>query len=232
MRNLVNELAIVVLTIMVAFIILAWVSPVGNKIEGAMNKIVDNYLGENQTVENETETTTKSYADNIKDKYEGETDWLNVANSDNVKYKVIKGEGKVLEVKRENDYIYVPMTNIAGPLRDILFNGSSLEPQDGAYVKLYDGIMGADGYYQLKFNDYYGTEDIEIIFKKVSDETTTVPPTTIGSEYPQWNKDTTYTGGNRVIYNGKVYQAKWRTLGENPETSGNFGVWKLIGEAN
>ena len=60
MRNLVNELAIVVLTIMVAFIILAWVSPVGNKIEGAMNKIVDNYLGENQTVENETETTTKS----------------------------------------------------------------------------------------------------------------------------------------------------------------------------
>ena len=66
---------------------------------------------------------------------------------------------------------------------------------------------------------------------KAPETTTKTPETTIDSEYPQWNKDTIYTGGNRVIYNGKVYQAKWWTLGENPETCGQWGVWKYVGDA-
>lgn len=47
------------------------------------------------------------------------------------------------------------------------------------------------------------------------------PPTT----YPTWNAGTTYIGGDRVTYNGNVYQAKWWTRGETP---GQADVWQLV----
>ena len=75
------------------------------------------------------------------------------------------------------------------------------------------------------------TTKVAEITTKAPETTTKTPETTIDSEYPQWNKDTIYTGGNRVIYNGKVYQAKWWTLGDNPETCGQWGVWKYVGDA-
>lgn len=41
--------------------------------------------------------------------------------------------------------------------------------------------------------------------------------------YPEWEKSATYTGGDKVIYNGKQYRAKWWTLGEIP---GQSDVWE------
>ena len=43
-----------------------------------------------------------------------------------------------------------------------------------------------------------------------------------------WDASTVYVGGEQVYYNGKLYEAKWWTTGENPEKSGQWGVWKLI----
>lgn len=38
-----------------------------------------------------------------------------------------------------------------------------------------------------------------------------------------WDKSTVYNGGDEVIYNGKVYRAKWWTQGETPDSS---DVWE------
>lgn len=45
-----------------------------------------------------------------------------------------------------------------------------------------------------------------------------------------WSSSTTYPRrGNKVSYEGNVYENKWWTQGENPEDSGQWGVWRLIG---
>ncbi|MFS1511639.1 fibronectin type III domain-containing protein [Chengkuizengella sp. SCS-71B] len=46
--------------------------------------------------------------------------------------------------------------------------------------------------------------------------------------YPAWDENTEYVGGVRVTYNGKVYESKWWTVGEFPDQSGEWGVWKYI----
>ncbi len=60
----------------------------------------------------------------------------------------------------------------------------------------------------------------------ITPEETTQPET--DAEYSAWDENTIYVNGDRVYYNGKVYQAKWWTVGENPETCGQWGVWKEV----
>lgn len=48
--------------------------------------------------------------------------------------------------------------------------------------------------------------------------------------YNEWKDTAVYTGGDRVVFNGKVYEAKWWTKGEKPDQAGESGVWKLIGD--
>lgn len=43
----------------------------------------------------------------------------------------------------------------------------------------------------------------------------------------EWSNGGTYVGGDRVVYNGQVYEAKWWTKGDTP---GGGDPWKLIGE--
>lgn len=45
------------------------------------------------------------------------------------------------------------------------------------------------------------------------------------SDYPEWSASKVYLGGDRVTYNGQVYEALWWTQGENPATS---SVWVLV----
>lgn len=49
---------------------------------------------------------------------------------------------------------------------------------------------------------------------------------------PEWNAATAYTGGARVSYYGKIYEAKWWTQGEQPDQSGQWGPWKYIGDCS
>ena len=59
--------------------------------------------------------------------------------------------------------------------------------------------------------------------EKIDDEETTDVADT-------WDKTVAYTGGQRVIYKGYEFEAKWWTQGEEPSINGD-GVWTLIGEA-
>lgn len=45
---------------------------------------------------------------------------------------------------------------------------------------------------------------------------------------PAWSPSTVYIGGERVSYNGKIYEAKWWTQGDRPDQSGEWGAWKFI----
>lgn len=48
--------------------------------------------------------------------------------------------------------------------------------------------------------------------------------------YPAWDVGTTYNTGDRVSFNGKIYEAKWWTQGEYPDKSNEWGVWTFIGD--
>ncbi|WP_285731493.1 glycosyl hydrolase family 18 protein [Nocardiopsis sp. ATB16-24] len=46
---------------------------------------------------------------------------------------------------------------------------------------------------------------------------------------PAWSSGTVYNGGDVVSHNGSEYRAQWWTLGEEPGTTGEWGVWRLVG---
>nr|AGC59908.1 chitinase [Staphylococcus sp. J2] len=56
----------------------------------------------------------------------------------------------------------------------------------------------------------------------------TATPTPAG-QYPAWSASGVYTQGNRVVYQGVVYEAQWWTQGDNPAQSGSWGVWRVVG---
>ncbi|MFB4213161.1 5'-nucleotidase C-terminal domain-containing protein [Shouchella sp. JSM 1781072] len=50
-------------------------------------------------------------------------------------------------------------------------------------------------------------------------------------EGPQeWNSEQIYVAGDQVTVEGKLYEAKWWTQGEDPRNSGQWDVWKKIEE--
>lgn len=60
--------------------------------------------------------------------------------------------------------------------------------------------------------------------------TPTVTPTPTPG-YPTWDPDTVYIKGDRVYWSGHNWEAKWWTKGEEPGTTGEWGVWKDLGPA-
>ena len=56
-----------------------------------------------------------------------------------------------------------------------------------------------------------------------------IPPTT-GTCTTLWNANTIYSNpGNKVTYNSHNYENKWWTKGDQPDKSGQWGVWKDLG---
>ena len=51
-------------------------------------------------------------------------------------------------------------------------------------------------------------------------------------DIPSWDSSTAYFSGDKVVYNGKIYQALWWTKGDNPEEPGEYPPWKYIGQAS
>ncbi|AIW22006.1 chitinase [Vibrio coralliilyticus] len=47
-----------------------------------------------------------------------------------------------------------------------------------------------------------------------------------------WDSGAIYNGGDQVTWDGKVWEAKWWTQGDDPTQSGQWGVWKEVGPAN
>lgn len=57
---------------------------------------------------------------------------------------------------------------------------------------------------------------------------TPVPPTpTQGTGIPAWSASAVYNGGDVVTHNGSTWKAQWWTQGEEPGTTGEWGVWRV-----
>jgi chitinase len=59
------------------------------------------------------------------------------------------------------------------------------------------------------------------------DPPTTKPPGPCSA--PEWVRTTIYTQGNQVSHSQHQWQAKWWTQGEEPGTTGEWGVWQDLG---
>ena len=46
---------------------------------------------------------------------------------------------------------------------------------------------------------------------------------------PEWASGAIYTGGQQVSHKGHTWKAKWWTTGEEPGTTGEWGVWQDLG---
>ncbi|MFB9735766.1 chitinase C-terminal domain-containing protein [Streptomyces thermocoprophilus] len=46
---------------------------------------------------------------------------------------------------------------------------------------------------------------------------------------PEWSATTEYGGGSTVSHNSRTWKAKWWTKGEEPGTTGEWGVWQDLG---
>lgn len=57
--------------------------------------------------------------------------------------------------------------------------------------------------------------------------TPAVTPTPVVGD-PTWNTETVYNTGDTVIVNGVTYTAGWWTKGQEPGTTGQWGVWKEV----
>lgn len=55
-----------------------------------------------------------------------------------------------------------------------------------------------------------------------------IPPTEPTDPSSTWDATATYNTGDQVTVNGVTYQAQWWTQGNNPETSGEWGVWRKV----
>jgi len=62
-------------------------------------------------------------------------------------------------------------------------------------------------------------------------DTTTTTTTTSDSScsLAPWDSTKVYNGGNEVSHKGRKWQAKWWTQGQEPGTTGEWGVWKDLG---
>ena len=49
-------------------------------------------------------------------------------------------------------------------------------------------------------------------------------------EYLTWDSNTAYSGGDRVVYQGTIFEAQWWTRGQEPAASA--AVWEEIGRAS
>ncbi|RQG93629.1 PKD domain-containing protein [Natrarchaeobius chitinivorans] len=52
----------------------------------------------------------------------------------------------------------------------------------------------------------------------------------MAQEYPEWDPDEVYNSGDRVVYDGSVWEAQWWTQGDEPSTGP--GPWEQVEDGN
>ena len=72
----------------------------------------------------------------------------------------------------------------------------------------------------------YG-EDFRAFTLQVQGGNDEAPP---APSYPLWEADQVFDSGDRIQYDGRVFEAQWWTRNQNPVESGPWGAWMEIGE--
>ena len=86
---------------------------------------------------------------------------------------------------------------------------------------------GKVGLYTLTYTAMYGNNDTHSVQRSVEvyDDSQPVCPNA-------WDSSTIYVLDDEATHNGKVWRAKWWTKGEEPGTTGQWGVWEEKGPAS
>ncbi|OGV18755.1 MAG: hypothetical protein A2X47_01010 [Lentisphaerae bacterium GWF2_38_69] len=125
-----------------------------------------------------------------------------------------------------------PLSKSKNPNGYAMFLAAISQPSHGTAVQNGDSVT------YIPAKDYIGTDSFNFTIandkggKSSAKITISVKESSSPSEmYPEWSASETYIGGDKVSYNGHNYEAKWWTQGENPANSGQWGVWKDIGQS-
>ena len=132
-------------------------------------------------------------------------------------------------VTTENKSVIIsPLSNDIDPDNDVITLASVGAPSHGTAVVSGDSVVYTPG------ENYTGTDSFSYTIADTEGNTdsatvnVTVKNDSSISDIPVWDASTVYTGGKKVTYNDGIYEAKWWTQGDNPEQSGQWGVWKVI----
>lgn len=121
--------------------------------------------------------------------------------------------------------------NFSGGPQRITLNGSSSQQE---YDKLYGGVTPTPTPTPsatptpTPTTTPSATPTATIAPTSTPSATVTPTPTPGQCSAATWSATGVYTGGQRVSYNGSLYEAKWWTQGDRPDLSGANGVWKFI----
>ena len=142
------------------------------------------------------------------------------------------------QARKVTVYDLVPVFDGVNDTRVLL--NSSFDPMAGVTVTHpVDGDITAQtsvsgnvdtskvGLYTLTYTATYGNNDTHSVQRSVEvyDDNQPVCPNA-------WDSAATYVANDEVTHNGKLWRAKWWTKGEEPGTTGQWGVWEEKGPAS
>ncbi|MFM2666652.1 carbohydrate-binding protein [Vibrio mediterranei] len=79
--------------------------------------------------------------------------------------------------------------------------------------------------FELKVSNNRDTDTSVYSFTVIPADAPT-PPEKPENDSAKWNFNDIYVAGDTVSHNGKVWKAQWWTQGEEPGTTGEWGVWR------
>lgn len=88
----------------------------------------------------------------------------------------------------------------------------------------YEGNLWKAGWYTV--GDKPGTTGEYGVWTLYGVDTSTPTPTSTAATYLPWSSNTIYNEGDIVSYKGTYWIAQWYTQGEEPGTTGQYGVWR------
>lgn len=125
---------------------------------------------------------------------------------------------------------------ISGAVNKEVAKGSTFNPMDG--VTAWDNEDGdltksivvegtVDTSKTGSYNVKYTVKDSKGLTTTVQIVITVVEK--VKPDYPEYNSETVYEKGDKVIYNGSVWEAQWYTVNETPGAD-QWGPWKKVEE--
>lgn len=152
-------------------------------------------------------------------------------------YSVIDSDGNETKAPRKVDvYSQKPVfsgvenTSVkVGTAFDPLAGVTATDAEDGVLTNsiVVDGIVntGLVGNYTLTYTVSDSAFQTVSVERRVS--------VTDGSTCANaWSADATYNGGDIVNHAGKQWRAEWWTRGDEPGTTGEWGVWRVVGDSD
>ena len=147
-------------------------------------------------------------------------------------YSVSSDDKTANQVRKVTVYEVLPSFNgitdttiVIGSQFDPMLGVTASHPTQGdltSNITVAGGVnTDAIGEYELTYTLTYGQDNQQTMTDK---RIVTVVNDVINDS--DWQADSIYVGGDKVTHNGSTWTAQWWTTGEEPGTTGEWGVWR------